>query len=173
MRRPAVLFLTAVVLSLMLACSRSEDRAGRPPGDVEGADWPVFRGDTAMSGVARDPIPDRLDLLWSFDTGALIVSSPVIGFGKVYIGSTNGGVFALGLGDGRKEWEFMSGDDIEASPLILGDSVFIGNLSGEFFALDAGTGEVRWRVKADNSIDGSANWAHAPDGSGASVCVGC
>ncbi|MFA9454417.1 MAG: PQQ-binding-like beta-propeller repeat protein, partial [Candidatus Aminicenantaceae bacterium] len=131
MHKPSALILAAAGLALLFACSTSEQSPGRPLGDVENASWPIFRGDAAMSGVARDPIPDKLDLLWSFDTGAVIVSSPVIGHGRIYIGSTNGGVFALDLGDGRKVWEFFSDDDIEASPLILEESLYIGNLSGE------------------------------------------
>ncbi len=172
MSKTRVLLLAVCVLALQFACSTPQEKTGKAMGDIEGASWPIFRGDAAMSGVARDPIPDSLDLLWSFDTGAVIVSSPVIGLGKIYIGSTNGRVFALSLGDGRKVWEFLSNDDIEASPLLLGDSIFIGNLSGELFSLDAETGEEQWRFKAQNSIYGSANWSPAPDGSGDDIYVG-
>ena len=126
--------MTAVCLSLWLllltACSGSKDQE-KAAVSVEGVSWPVFRGDSNLSGVAASGLSDRLRLLWSYQTGSYIVSSPVLGFGNVYIGSTDGKVYSLSLSDGGKVWEFDTGDDIETSPLLMGGSVYIGNLSGD------------------------------------------
>ena len=157
---------------VLIACAPSGERGAKAGGDVERARWPVFRGDPSLSGVAEDEVPDSLSLLWSFDTGDMIISSPVVGLGLVYIGSVNGGVYALELASGRKAWEHMTGDDIEASPLLLDGLLYIGNLSGELVALDARTGAVRWTYTADNSIYGSANWAQIPGSGSKRLFVG-
>ncbi|MCP4723924.1 MAG: PQQ-binding-like beta-propeller repeat protein, partial [bacterium] len=125
--------------------------------NVDAAYWPVFRGDQNLSGVAEGTIPDNPELLWSFKTGSVIISSPVIGFGNIYIGSTDGKVYTIDLLTGKKVWEFDTEDDIEASPLIIDQTVYIGNLSGDFFALDAVAGKVVWKYKLDDGIMGSAN----------------
>lgn len=172
MSKNKTILLTVFLTLSLLGCTGSSKQGTKPQRDVGQASWPIFRGDPSLSGVAEASIPDELTLLWSFDTGALIISSPVIGHGLVYIGSTNGHVFALDLGNGSPEWEFFTGDDIEASPMILDTTLVIGSLSGELFALDALKGSVLWTYKTDNSIYGSANWSAGLNGSGKRIYVG-
>ena len=95
-----------------------------------------------------------MNLLWSFKTGGAVISSPVIGFGSVFIGSTDGKVYAIGLRNGSKIWEYDTGDDIEASPMLLDKTLYIGNLSGNFFALDVETGKVVWQYEIGSDIMG-------------------
>jgi outer membrane protein assembly factor BamB len=163
------------VLALLLVmgtCAPSGERRAAAGRNVEEARWPVFRGDPSLSGVAEDAVPDSLSLLWSFDTGDMVIASPVIGSGRVFIGSVNGGIYALDLEDGRKAWEHMTQDDIEASPLLVDGTLYIGNLSGELVALDALAGTVRWTYTADNSIYGSANWVQVPGSESKRILVG-
>ncbi len=155
----------------MAACSggkKPDDAAG----DVTKAFWPVFRGDRNLSGIAEVRPPENPVLLWTFNTEHDIISSPVVGYGNVYICSTDGKVYALDLAGGGKTWEFDSEDDIEASPLLLDRALFIGNLSGHFFSLDALSGTIRWNYDIDGDIMGSANWADVPGGTGKLVFVG-
>jgi len=162
------LFLFSV---LLIACSKKEVREKIL--DVEKVNWPIYRGDAMLSGMAADELPEELSLLWSFKTESWIISSPVMGFGRVYIGSSDGKVYSINLIDGSKVWEFDTGDDIEASPLLLDGAIYVGNLSGEFFSLDAHTGQVRWKYKCQNSIYGSANWVRSPNNKKLLILVGC
>lgn len=171
MRKFRITIIALLLPVLAVSCAKKD--VEKKILNVEAANWPIFRGDPTLSGIAKDRIPDKLTLLWSFQTGSEIVSSPVIGFGRVYIGSTDGKVYSVDLSDGRKIWEFDTEDDIEASPLLLNDAVYIGNLSGNFFSLDAHTGQLRWKYKCDNSIYGSANWARTSRDKEISVFVGC
>ena len=161
MRKYGFIVLLFFLLVLLIACSekKKEEKAS----DVEAASWPIFRGNPMLSGMTKDVIPEDLTLLWSFKTESWIIASPVIGFGRVYIGSSDGKVYSISLLTGDKIWEFDTGDDIEASPLLLDRAIYVGNLSGEFFSLNADTGQVRWRYKCDNSIYGSANWVRRPN----------
>src|SRR5205807_3968037 len=57
---------------------------------LSGQDWPQFRGNHALTGVATSALPDTLKLLWTYEAGESIESSAAIVNGVVYVGSTNG-----------------------------------------------------------------------------------
>lgn len=170
MRKNGYIALLFLLLALLIACSKKEGKEMIL--DVEAVSWPIYRGDPKLSGMAEDELPDELTLLWSFKTESWIISSPVLGFGRVYIGSSDGKVYSINLTNGSKVWEFDTGDDIEASPLILDGAICVGNLSGEFFSLDAHTGQVQWKYKCDNAIYGSANWVKSLKDQKPSIIVG-
>jgi outer membrane protein assembly factor BamB len=170
MRRYKFTLFLVLIPVLIFSCSKKE--VAKRILDVEKVSWPIFRGDSGLSGMAADELPEELSLLWSFKTESWIISSPVMGFGRVYIGSSDGKVYSINLKDGSKVWEFDTGDDIEASPLLLDEAIYVGNLSGEFFSLDAHTGQVRWKYKCQNSIYGSANWVRNPNDKKLLILVG-
>ncbi len=155
---------------LIFSCSGKQENDDRT--NLETVSWPIFRGDTELSGVAETSLPDKLKLLWSFQAEDGIISSPVIGSGCVYIGSLDGKVYSIDLVNGEKNWAFDTGDWIEASPLLLNQTVYIGSLSGDFFAIDAKTGQIRWQTKMQGEIYGSANWARKPETEEITIMVG-
>ncbi len=170
MRKLKCVALMLIMPMIFLFCAKKD--IDEKTVDIASVSWPIFRGDSALSGVSGDELPDEMALLWSFQTDSWIIGSPVLGSGRVYSGSSDGKVYALNLSDGEKVWEFDTNDDIEASPLLLEGAVYVGNLSGEFFCLDASSGQVRWEYKCDNSIYGSANWSINPQDQRARVMVG-
>ncbi len=170
MRRYRFALFLVLIPVLIVSCSKKE--VAKRIFDVEKASWPIYRGDSMLSGMAADELPEELSLLWSFKTESWIISSPVMGFGRVYIGSSDGKAYSINLIDGSKVWEFDTGDDIEAPPLLLDGAIYVGNLSGEFFSLDAHTGQVRWKYKCQSSIYGSANWVRDPDNQKLLILVG-
>ena len=170
MRKPSR-YRLILLLAALLCCSRP-DPGQDPTQGLETASWPIFRGDPALSGVAKDSVPDRLTLLWTFETGDEIVSTPAIGLGRIYVSSTDAHVYALDIEDGSQDWRFDAGDALEASPMLLDSVLYVGSLDGGFFALDALTGQVRWKVALGSGIHGSANRAAAPDGSEDLILVG-
>lgn len=160
-----------IIIALLVACSdKKETEKGNR--NTKPKNWSIFRGDAGLSGTTQDTLPGNLTLLWTFKTGSEIISSPVIGFDCVYIGSTGGKVYAINIKDGGKVWEYDSADDIEAPPLLLDEFIYIGNLSGDFFALDAHTGSIRWKYQTEGPIYGSANWIKKTDGRELSILVG-
>jgi outer membrane protein assembly factor BamB len=170
MRKEIYLVLLMILPIVFFCCVK--EVAEETAVDIASVSWPIFRGDPTLSGVAKNGLPDKLSLLWSFQTDSWIIGSPVLGLGRVYSGSSDGKVYAINLSDGEKVWEFDTKDDIEASPLLLNEAVYVGNLSGEFYCLDANTGQVRWEYKCDNSIYGSANWAIDPQNQKPWIMVG-
>ena len=64
------------------------------------ADWPMFRGSQALTGIAEGRLPDKLSLLWSAKTGGPVKSSAAIAGGKVFVGSDDGNLYAFDLARG-------------------------------------------------------------------------
>lgn len=119
--------------------------------------WPTFRGDGGLSGSSPSRLPGKPVLRWSFDTGAPVTSSPVVGDGKAYIGSLDGKLYCVDLASGRKLWESDTGSPVGAPPVLDGDAVYVGNLAGSLLRLDASTGRRVWEFTAEGRFAGSAN----------------
>ena len=126
-------------------------------------DWPIFRGNPAMTGVARGRMADELELAWTFTTGREITASPIIKDGRVFLGSKDGHVYAIDLQTGEQVWKQPLGEvgrpaPIEASPMAMDGRVYIGATDGVMYVLDENTGEILHRHETEASIFGSANW---------------
>lgn len=128
------------------------------PAPATPGDWPIFRGSRGLEGVAEGTLADELELLWTFEAGGAIVSSPVVAGGYVYFGSDDTAVHCVDAQTGAERWAFATEDMIEAPPLVVDGSVYVGSSDYRFYALDAQTGEERWRAATDDKILGGANW---------------
>jgi outer membrane protein assembly factor BamB len=73
----------------------------------------------------------------------------------VYLGSTDGKVYAYGARTGRLRWSFSTGGYVYGSPALVDDLVLIGSYDGRLYALDAATGRQRWSFAAAGPISGS------------------
>jgi outer membrane protein assembly factor BamB len=138
-------------------------------GDVS---WPIFRGDPALTGVADGKVTDKPELLWSVKLGDAIKSSPVLGNGCAFIGTSNGKICAVRLSDGSNVWEFSTGDSIDAPPLLEGNCIYVGSGAGNLYCLDAATGRSNWVYQTKGKIAGSANSTASPDGKARWILVG-
>ncbi len=108
---------------------------------------------------ARDPMSR---ILWRFNGGGVIVATPLINDGKMYIGSfgTGGTFFALDLAaraedeteetlQTGREWSFKTSGGIWADALLDNDILYVSTLAGRLYALDSRTGSERWSEPAD------------------------
>ena len=78
------------------------------------ADWPIFRGNRGLTGVAQGKLPDKLHLQWKFKIGKPVMATAVSGGGRVFLGADDGKFYCLNLSNGEKIWEFTSKDPFEA-----------------------------------------------------------
>ena len=63
--------------------------------------WPQFRGNPQLTGVAAGPVPANLKLLWTYDAGESIESSAAIAGGTAYVGSQSKDLLAISLATGK------------------------------------------------------------------------
>ena len=135
-------------------------------------DWPMFHGGQGLLGRAEGGLARSLKLLWKFETGAEVKSSAAVREGRVFIGSSDEHVYALGLLTGEKLWSYKTEDAIEGTPCVIDGRVFVGSADNFLYALDAHSGELKWKYETDGQILGSANWTRSADGQRTWILVG-
>lgn len=83
---------------------------------------------------------------WIF-TGAPIFATPIIQDSIVYVGSTDGRLYALNVADGSLKWKTATtpnGAIFTANPLIKGGVVYIGDYGGRCHAYNVSDGSSKW-----------------------------
>ena len=117
-------------------------------------DWHTFMYDLGHSGMSPDKtLKPPLGLLWKFKTGGPLYASPVIAHGVLYIGSTDGKLYALNAKAWGIKWVFDAGDAIRYSASVFGDRVYFSARNNKVYALNTKTGEKLWEFKSNNWID--------------------
>ena len=100
------------------------------------------RGERRFTAPGIHGIQPRTELMP--DPYDMFISSPVVSNGRVYIGSGDGGVYALDAATGALVWRFATGNVVHATPAIADGIVYIGSWDRNFYALDATTGQKQW-----------------------------
>ena len=97
--------------------------------------------------------------VWSYpeegdDSLGAIVGSPVVEGGILYIGSSDGSLYAVNTSTRQLEWApFHTGDDIWATPLVHNGVVYIGSFDKNLYAVDAADGSPAWQSPFE--VDGA------------------
>jgi len=82
-----------------------------------------------------------------------IAAGMVASQGKVYLGCSDGYVYALDATTGDKLWSFETRDKIWATPAVDGDTLYIGSFDKKLYALNTGDGSKKWEFeKAGGAI---------------------
>ena len=153
--------LKPTLLGLLLACSILF------VSDLRASDWPQFRGDSALQGVAADAkIPDQPRLLWEIETGDGMSSTPVIVGEHVYVGLVSGDLLCLKLSDGKQVWKYQSMPDAKPkdlppafmAPIAATDKlIFAGDQEGFLHAINRATGKKEWIYEDGGEFVGGPN----------------
>ena len=119
-------------------------------------DWPQFRGNPSLTGIATSAVPKTLKLLWTFEAGDSIESSAAIVGGTVYVGSQTADLIAVNLADGKLKWKYKVKDGIgESSPAVADGVVVVGDLSGVVHGVNAADGKGIWTFAASSEVKAS------------------
>jgi outer membrane protein assembly factor BamB len=105
--------------------------------------------------------------IWiSSSEGALLgsgtfYSTPAVFYGRVFLGNTDGRVYAYDAATGKLDWAVQTGAYVYASPAVtnapgLGPMIYLGSYDGTFYALNARSGHIAWKFDAHGKISGSA-----------------
>lgn len=104
----------------------------------------MFRNGPEHAGVYAGPAPTLQSLVWKFRTGGRVISSPLVVGDVVYVGSTDGSLYAVNRVDGTQRWKFETRGPIASSPAFHDGLVIIASLDGLVYAVDATSGQSKW-----------------------------
>jgi outer membrane protein assembly factor BamB len=127
----------------------------------------MFRGDLNHTGVyTAAGVPKLNGVKWKFHTNGYVISSPAVANGVVYVGSTDGNLYAIELGTGTQKWKFKTEARVASSPALEGGTVYFGSYDGKFYAVDAASGQLKWKFAAPGERRFAAKHIHGaiPEG---------
>jgi len=114
--------------------------------------WPMFRHDPTHSGYSTSTAPETNTSLWNYTTGDLVLSSPAVANGKVYIGSDDLKVYCLNAETGEWIWDYTTGNNVRSSPAVADGKVYIGSWDYKVYCFDANTGVEIWNYTTDSWV---------------------
>ncbi len=145
-------FLTVFALLLVLGFSSRNTNA----------DWPQFRGNAARTGYTKEPLPNRMELKWTFQTKQAPtpawpthtrikfdeVFQPIIVQQTVLFGSSSDDqLYALDLETGQLKWKFFTEGPIRFAPAAWKDRIFVASDDGNLYALAIKDGSLLWKKR--------------------------
>lgn len=119
----------------------------------------------ALSALAwAEPRPGELPyvLKWKRLLGTPVLSSVAAGDSLVYVGSTDGHLYALRSSDATVAWKHRFDAEVCAGPALADSLVIAGGYDGHVYGLNRHTGKVVWEfvaqggVTTDMIVDGGA-----------------
>jgi len=119
--------------------------------------WPMSHQNAQHTGLSPFPGPTAPVLKWAFQTSGQVEAAPAIGNGIIYVGSTDGNLYALNL-QGQLIWKFQTPSPIGTTPAIGSDGTIylassIRNSSGYpegiLYAISS-AGRMIWNVTLAN-----------------------
>jgi outer membrane protein assembly factor BamB len=111
-------------------------------------DAPMFRGNPQHSGVYDAAgVAKFSKVKWMFHTAGMVIGSPAVVGGVVYVGSTDGNLYAVDAESGAQRWKFDAKSRVPSSPAVSGGIVYFGAYDGNFYAVDAASGALKWKFQ--------------------------
>jgi len=129
-------------------------------GSLLAGEWPMFRADAARTGYSSDPLPEDLELLWTYrnqtapapawpDSSRITFDfayQPIIVGDTVIFGSSSEDkVVALDSGSGKPRWTFFAGGPVRFAPAAWRDRLFVASDDGYLYAIKIDDGTLLWK----------------------------
>lgn len=116
------------------------------PADVLGQ-GPQFRGGPAHRGLADGGGTERFGgVAWRFETGGTVRSSAALSGGVLYVGSSDGVLYAVDADAGTAVWRYDAGAPVASSPAVAGEVVLVGSRDGVLHGVAKADGRPLWRL---------------------------
>ena len=107
-------------------------------------EWTMFRHDPIHSGYTVGSSKGAVKLLWTYETGGGVRSSPTVADGCVFAGCSDWNIYSLNASSGKILWHFPTGNEVRSSSAIDNGFVYVGSDDGNVYCLDVSTGMLAW-----------------------------
>ena len=111
------------------------------------ADSAMFRADSAHLGVYDSTAPSLASVKWRFHPGGRFFSSPTPSSGTIYIGNTDGRLYAVRAADGSQIWSFKTAGAVNSTPAVSNGVVIVSSRDGNIYGIDTANGAKKWAFK--------------------------
>jgi outer membrane protein assembly factor BamB len=98
---------------------------------------------------------------WRFKS-APIESSPLLKNGRLFFGSWDHNVYAIGAKTGKKIWSFGADDQVNTSAAYWKGRIFIATDGGTLYSLSARTGRLLWSAQSQSKFGSREFWYATP-----------
>ena len=102
-----------------------------------------------------DPPIALYDLIWTFQTSNMVISSPAIYEDKVYFGTRENKMYCLYKSNGTQVWNFTINGWIDSSPTIYDGKIYFGSYDDKLYCLNALNGNELWTFSTNGDIRSS------------------
>jgi outer membrane protein assembly factor BamB len=100
-----------------------------------------------------EPGSKSSNLLWRYQTGGSVQSSPTVANGVVYISSDDDYVYAINAGSGSVLWRYnINNNQNVSTPAVVNGVVYVNSFDGAIYALKASTGAFLWKYQTGNWV---------------------
>jgi len=121
----------------------------------------MFRGNPRHTGVYDGAGAEKFSAVkWKFHTGGMVIGSPTVVGGVIYVGSTDGNLYALDSETGTLKWKFNAQSRVPSTPAVAGGTVYFAAYDGNFYGVDAATGKLKWKFKTEGERRFAARHLH-------------
>jgi hypothetical protein len=127
---------------------------------LHAADWPMWRHDAGRTAATSEPLPEKLELIWSrelppprpafretrlqFDKGY----EPVVAGKRLILGSSREDcIVAFDTDTGAEVWRALAGGPVRLAPVIAGNLVLFGADDGVMRCVKLTDGSQVWAKK--------------------------
>ncbi|MBA7598709.1 Outer membrane protein assembly factor BamB [subsurface metagenome] len=136
--------------------------------DVQAADWPTYRADSARSNYTPEQLPEGLVLQWTYQSPHAPTPAwptrnrqqfdrayqPVVAGGVLYYGSSaDCKVYALDAVTGKTRWTFFTDSSVRFAPVVWQDRLFVASDDGYLYCLVATDGQLLWKLRGGPKVD--------------------
>ncbi len=89
--------------------------------------------------------------IWRAFAGGSCKGAAAVTNDAVYVGATDGKLYAFKRSDGTPLWTYKTGGEILCQPLVVGDTVYFGSGDAKFYAVGT-DGKLKWSYNAGGPI---------------------
>ena len=105
-------------------------------------DWPMFRANSAGTATVPAAVPQKARELWRRRLPCGGLTSPICAAGRVFVGGTDGTVWALDAAEGKVLWQAASQAAVLHPPAYWHGRVVFGSCDGCLYCVDASDGQM-------------------------------
>jgi len=89
------------------------------------------------------------------ESGNKFTASPSVYADIVYIGGSDGKVYAFQYASGNETWTKESNYGITSTPAVAYDRIYVTNWNGHLLSMEKNTGQVYWRYRTGSRVESS------------------